>query len=227
MPYCRSAKRSGVGTIYCWGASLAGNCGANFERRVALVERVLGRRIQSCVLATAILALANSDALPAASHKQHTAHGNKISTAERHKHPSVTKHGERAPGPRTILSDDATGNLTPASELDPDLAAVKQAIQVVRQHKFNDATMLAASIQDPAAQKLIAWAALRDPDNPADSTTTKTSFKRIRIGRASRCSAGAPRQGCGKSGAMRRWSAALLVRTPPVRPADLRSRACC
>jgi soluble lytic murein transglycosylase len=44
---------------------------------------------------------------------------------------------------------------------------VKQALQLVQQHKLSDATKLAASIDDPAARKLIAWAALRDPDNPA------------------------------------------------------------
>ena len=38
----------------------------------------------------------------------------------------------------------------------------------MRQHKFSDATTLAASINDPVARKLIEWMLLRDPDSPAD-----------------------------------------------------------
>jgi len=45
---------------------------------------------------------------------------------------------------------------------------VKQAIELVRQHKFSDATTLAASINDPVARKLIEWMLLRDPNSPAD-----------------------------------------------------------
>jgi soluble lytic murein transglycosylase len=37
----------------------------------------------------------------------------------------------------------------------------------VRQHKFSDATTLAASINDPAAQKLVEWVLLRDSNSPA------------------------------------------------------------
>ena len=73
---------------------------------------------------------------------------------------------ERAPGPRTILTTDTIGT-PPAPQLSPDLVAVKQALQLVQQHKLGDATKLAASIDDPAARKLIAWATLRDPVNPA------------------------------------------------------------
>ena len=76
------------------------------------------------------------------------------------------KQVERAPGPRTILTTDALGTL-PVPQLSPDLVAVKQALQLVLQHKLSDATRLAASIDDPTARKLIAWAGLRDPDNPA------------------------------------------------------------
>ncbi len=37
----------------------------------------------------------------------------------------------------------------------------------MRQRKFSDATTLAASIDDPVAQRLIEWAFLRDSDSPA------------------------------------------------------------
>jgi soluble lytic murein transglycosylase len=79
---------------------------------------------------------------------------------------AAAKPVERAPGPRTILTTDTIGT-SPVPELSPDLVTVKQALQLVQQHKLSDATKLAASIDDPAARKLIAWAALRDADNRA------------------------------------------------------------
>jgi soluble lytic murein transglycosylase len=51
--------------------------------------------------------------------------------------------------------------------LSRDLATTKQAIALVRQHKFADATTLAASISDRVARKLVEWAMLRDSDSPA------------------------------------------------------------
>jgi len=52
--------------------------------------------------------------------------------------------------------------LAPAPQLSRDLAATKQAIDLVRQHKFSDATSVAASISDLVAQKLVEWALLRN-----------------------------------------------------------------
>jgi len=40
-------------------------------------------------------------------------------------------------------------------------------LQLVQQRKFGDAAVLAASIDDPAAQKLVKWASLRSSDSPA------------------------------------------------------------
>ena len=74
---------------------------------------------------------------------------------------------ERAPGQRTILSSDTSENSAPDTQAQPDLVVLKQALQLLQQHKLGDATKLAASIDDPAAQKLIQWASLRDPNNTA------------------------------------------------------------
>ena len=74
---------------------------------------------------------------------------------------------ERAPGQRTILSSDTSENSAPDTQAQPDLVVLKQTLQPVQQHKLGDATKLAASIDDPAAQKLIQWALLRDPNNTA------------------------------------------------------------
>ena len=74
---------------------------------------------------------------------------------------------ERAPGQRTILSSDTSENSAPDTQAQPDLVVLKQTLQLMQQHKLGDATKLAASIDDPAAQKLIQWALLRDPNNTA------------------------------------------------------------
>ncbi len=98
-------------------------------------------------------------------------HRHKAGKAEDHKHQSATeeKHSERAPRPRILLPRDPTsaGDLTLASLPSPDLAEVKQAIRLIQQHKFSEATALAAAINDPVAQKLVEWAYLRDPESPA------------------------------------------------------------
>jgi peptidoglycan lytic transglycosylase len=173
--------------------NLVGTHGAIFGRGMAFAKNLLRRHAPTCLLASAIVALASGDVLRAASHKQVTAHGrskaskaeshkdrpvteskrvaaprSKLSKAEHHKQrPVIEAHrGERAPGPRTILA--TAGNLVPAPQLAPDLVALKQAIQLVQQHKLSDATKLAASIDDPVAQKLLQWALLRDPDSLAD-----------------------------------------------------------
>jgi soluble lytic murein transglycosylase len=51
--------------------------------------------------------------------------------------------------------------------LPPDLANLKETIRLIQQHKFDEATTLAASIGDPVAQKLVEWMYLHDPESPA------------------------------------------------------------
>jgi soluble lytic murein transglycosylase len=178
-----TTERGRVGTIH--------SSEANLDRsRVAAKAHFTGlrrRRAQIYLLASAIIALIGSDAFSRPGHKQvashrHTAakaespkqraaHRHKTAKAENHKHQSSTevKHSERAPGPRILPPREPTSasDLTTAPLPSPDLAAVKQAIRLVQQHKFSEATTLAASINDPAAQKLVEWAYLRDPESPA------------------------------------------------------------
>jgi hypothetical protein len=54
-----------------------------------------------------------------------------------------------------------------AASLPSDFSAAKQAIELLRKSKWKDAAALAASISDPAAQKLIEWALLRSADSQA------------------------------------------------------------
>jgi soluble lytic murein transglycosylase len=96
---------------------------------------------------------------------------NKQAKADKRKHqsPVEAKHAERAPGPRVLLPSDPenVGDSTPAPTLPADLTTLKQAIGLIQQHKFDEATTLAASIDDPAAQKIVEWAYLRDPESRA------------------------------------------------------------
>jgi soluble lytic murein transglycosylase len=98
-------------------------------------------------------------------------HRHKAFKAKNHKHQTQTeaKHSERAPGPRILLPRDpaSAGDLTPAPLPSANLAAVDQAIRLIQQHRFSEATALTASINDPAAQKLVEWAYLRDSESPA------------------------------------------------------------
>ena len=128
-----------------------------------------------CLLASAIIPLISTDAFSNSAHKLVASHRNTAGKAENHKHrpttdasrrhkaakaenrkhpsPSEAIHSERAPGPRILLPSDqtSTGDVTPALPL--DLAAVKQAIGLIQQRKFSEATALATSINDPVAQK--------------------------------------------------------------------------
>ena len=116
-----------------------------------------------------------SKAVKAENHKHRAgtqaSHRSKTAKAENHKHRSQTeaKHSERALRPRILLPRDptSTADSTPATQLAPELAAIKQVIRLVQQHKFSEATGLTASINDPVAQKLVEWTYLRDPESPA------------------------------------------------------------
>ena len=98
-------------------------------------------------------------------------HRHKASKAENHKHsPAIeAKHSERAPGPRILLPRDpaSVDDLTPAPLPSADLAALDQTIRLIQQHRFSEATSLTASINNPAARKLVEWAYLRDSESPA------------------------------------------------------------
>lgn len=88
-----------------------------------------------------------------------------------------------APGAASPKAAFQTASLTPAgsaipkdelafssalSVSKPDLGAVKQAIELARRGKTQEATDVQRQIQDPAARKLTEWAILRSDDNTAD-----------------------------------------------------------
>jgi soluble lytic murein transglycosylase len=67
--------------------------------------------------------------------------------------------------PGHVINRAAAGDA--AAPLPPDIAAAKQAIELIRQGKTKDATALAESIGDPVAAKLVQWARLRHRDSEA------------------------------------------------------------
>jgi soluble lytic murein transglycosylase len=114
-----------------------------------------------------MLALGIAEASSTSRHKHVPSQRSKAAKAEHHKRGSApeAKRSERVVEPRIPLPGDRPTAPTP--QLSPDLAATKQAIALVRQRKFTDATTLAASIKDPIAQKVVEWALLRNSDGTA------------------------------------------------------------
>ena len=160
------------GAIYSSDVSIDRACVAALGRGAnAHAKGPLRRRALVWLLASAMVALGTADASSTPGHKHVPPHQSKAAKAEHHKHGSApeAKHSERAVGPRIPLPSDqpTADNLAPAPQLSRDLAATKQAIELVRQRKFSDATTLAASISDPVAQKLVEWALLRNSDSTA------------------------------------------------------------
>jgi soluble lytic murein transglycosylase len=167
--------------------SIDRSCVAAFGRgpnaRAAGVQPLARTRRRAVVwlLASAMAALGTADAFSASRHKHVPAHENKAAEAERHKHGSApeakrsaaARKSERnraahAVVPSIPLPIDRRASGNPAvAALPPDLAAAKQAIELVRQRRPGEATALATSIGDPVAHKLVEWALLRHPDSEA------------------------------------------------------------
>ena len=103
------------------------------------------RAIRPCaliwLLASALAVLSSADV--SARNKHLSPHRKKPVEVEQHKH-RIEKSTVEATTP-----------------LPPDLAAAKQAIELVRRHKTKDATTLAAANGDPVVAKLVEWALLR------------------------------------------------------------------
>ena len=127
------------------------------------------RRVTVWLLASALVALGTADAVSAPSHQHGSPHRSKAVEAEHHKHDQAAqaKQPEHTVGPRVLPPSDRSAAENAAPPLPSDLVAAKQAIELVRQHKPSDATTVAASIVDPAAQKLVEWALLRSSDSSA------------------------------------------------------------
>ena len=126
----------------------------------------------TCLFALALLSAFSSDAIAAARHKQ-THHAKKADAGHKHagrKHQAAHKKGKHAAAARrkSAKSTDAPAPAATAAPLSGDLAAVRQAIDLVRKGKTGEATAIGKTIGDPAAQRLVEWFVLRHPDGEAN-----------------------------------------------------------
>jgi len=125
-----------------------------------------------CFLTLAVLALCSTDAVARASHKPQQAKKPHQTTATRHHHNAALKkagHAKKivAAQSKSTRSGDGPSASDDASPLSADLAAVKNAIGLVRKAKTSEATAIQKTISDPAARKLVEWFILRHPDADA------------------------------------------------------------
>ena len=128
----------------------------------------MSQRIRSltCFVAVAMLA-ATSNRTPAfAGHKHHHAKKAESGSAshKRHSAHKKSKHSPVAARPKTEPAISAPAATPPAVSLPPELASVKQAIDLVRKSKISEATIVKQTIDDAAARKLVEWFTLRHPN---------------------------------------------------------------
>ncbi len=127
----------------------------------------MSQRIRSltCFVAVVMLAAA-SDRTPAfAGHKHHHAKKADSRSASHKRHSALKKsrHSAVAARPKTESAASAPAT-TPAVSLPPELAGIKQAIDLVRKSKIGEATIVKQTIDDAAARKLVEWFTLRHPN---------------------------------------------------------------
>ncbi len=103
--------------------------------------------------------VASSAVGSAAGHKSESPHRKKAAGAEHQKKAAEVEHHKH------VIVPPADGDAS--APLPPDVAAVKQAAELLRHGKGKDATALAASMSDPVAAKLVEWALLRHSDSEA------------------------------------------------------------
>ncbi len=129
-------------------------------------------RSLSCLVTVAALAVFSTDATARADHKpQHArktheakeTHHHRSAAPGKHRH---AKHAE-AQG-KSKRSQDAPPRQEAVAPLSGDLALVKEAIDLARKAKTDEATATRNGIADPAAQKLVEWFILRHPDTTAN-----------------------------------------------------------
>jgi soluble lytic murein transglycosylase len=133
----------------------------------------------TCFLSMAMLAALSSDASAHARHKQ-IEHAKKTEKKTEKKTDTARKTGphreaahkkDKHAGHAARHKSEPHVKASESAEMPPlsgDLAAVKDAIDLVRKGKTADATAAEKAIGDPAAQKLVEWFILRHPDGAAN-----------------------------------------------------------
>jgi soluble lytic murein transglycosylase len=127
----------------------------------------------SCFLISALLAVCSTGAIARTNHKSsHAGKPREASGARHHRNAAHEKAGhakhvaaKQHDSARPVAAPSASAD---ASPLSADLVAAKNAIDLARKAKTNEATAIQMTIADPAARKLVEWFILRHPDAEAN-----------------------------------------------------------
>ncbi|MCA1434639.1 lytic transglycosylase domain-containing protein [Bradyrhizobium sp. BRP20] len=125
-------------------------------------------RSLACVVAVAAMALLPTELAAKSSQKSSAPKKTHEAKAGKHRHASAGKarHGKHAEAKRK--SKKAVEEPAAKPPLTGDLAALKDAIDLTRKGKTEDASAARDRITDPAGQKLADWFMLRHPDSTAN-----------------------------------------------------------
>jgi len=126
----------------------------------------------TCFLSLAVVTTHSDSAVALDRHKpiQHVNKAHDATDAGHHRAAALRKPAHKAHdrvAHRSAPSTDVSRK-PPAPPLSGDLAAVKNAIDLMRKPKTAEASAMEKTIGDPAAQKLVEWFILRHSDSEAD-----------------------------------------------------------
>ncbi|MDN5004758.1 transglycosylase SLT domain-containing protein [Bradyrhizobium sp. GCM10027634] len=130
-------------------------------------------RSLACVVAVAALALVPTELAAKSSHKSSASKSSaskKTHEAKtgKQRHAAASRHGKHAEAKRkSKKQDDEPADKPAPPALTGDLAALKDAIDLARKGKTDDATAARERIADPAGQKLADWFMLRHSESTA------------------------------------------------------------
>jgi peptidoglycan lytic transglycosylase len=136
----------------------------------------------SCLISVAVVAAFATDAVARGGSRHPPSKKARHEAVSRHQHHAESKknkhakHGEssksesskRESKSEAARSEDPSPRSAAAAPLSPQLAAVKDAIDLARKGKIGEATAAGKALGDPAARKLVEWFILRHPDADAD-----------------------------------------------------------
>jgi soluble lytic murein transglycosylase len=129
-------------------------------------------RSLSCLIAITAIAFVSTEATARSNPKQQQAgKTHEAKGARPHHSAAVGKHPHSRhadAGQKSKRSKDASPPKEAAPTLTGDLALVKEAINLARKAKSDEATATRNGIADPAGQKLVEWFILRHPETTAN-----------------------------------------------------------
>ncbi|MCS3730338.1 lytic transglycosylase domain-containing protein [Bradyrhizobium betae] len=126
-------------------------------------------RSLACVVAVAAMALLPAELAAKSSHKSSASKKTHEAKAGKQRHAAAkSRHGKHAEAKRKSKSDDEASDKPAAPPLTGDLAALKDAIDLARKGKTDEASAARERIADPAGQKLADWFMLRHSESTAN-----------------------------------------------------------